>query len=105
MALTTLKERLRQSFHGAVAERFDAVFRITVDDESLLFRVSQGTLDFDLPPAARPDATFMFDDVDTAWALLSGRADLFEAFMEGRFRSDGYLIWAFSLTAMFRTTG
>ncbi len=45
----------------------------------------------------------MFEDVDTAWALLSGRGDAFDAFMEGRFKSDGYLMWAFALMAMFQS--
>jgi putative sterol carrier protein len=56
-----------------------------------------------VPEHTRPDATFMFEDVDTAWALLSGRGDAFEAFMQGRFRSDGYLMWAFALMAMFQS--
>ena len=39
--------------------------------------------------------------MDIAWALLSGQANAFDAFMEGRFRADGYLMWAFTLMAMF----
>jgi hypothetical protein len=104
MALETLKEHLRQSFQPAVTARLDAVFRISVADESLSFRVSHGHLEFDLPSGTAPDATFMFADADTAWALLSGGADAFEAFMDGRFRSDGYLVWAFVLMAMFRSS-
>ena len=41
--------------------------------------------------------------MDIAWALLSGQADAFSAFMEGRFRSDGYLMWAFTLMSMFQS--
>lgn len=104
MALRALQDHLKTSFHPAAAGKLDAVFRIAVNGESLSFRVHHGRLDFDLPSDIRPDATFMFEDVDTAWALLSGRADAFEAFMQGRFRSDGYLMWAFALMAMFQST-
>lgn len=103
MALRSLARHLERSFNPAVAERLDAVFRITVDGDALVFRVSHGSLDFDVPEGARPDVTFMFEDADTAWALLSGRDDAFEAFMEGRFKSDGYLMWAFALMAMFQS--
>lgn len=103
VALRSLEQHLERSFHPAAADRLDAVFRITVDGDSLTFRVDHGTLDLHVPAGTRPDATFMFEDVDTAWALLSGRANAFEAFMEGRFRSDGNLMWAFALMAMFQS--
>jgi len=103
MALRALRRHLEESFQPGPAAKLDAVFRLEVDDAALTFRVREGDLDFDVPAGARPDATFMFDDVDTAWALLSGRADAFEAFMQGRFRSDGYLMWAFALMAMFQS--
>lgn len=104
MALQALKDHLQATFHPAAAGHFDAVFRLQVDDESLLFQVCNGAIDFDLPAATAPDATFIFEDEDTAWALLSGRADAFDAFMQGRFKSDGYLMWAFALMAMFQST-
>lgn len=103
MALKSLEKHLQHSFNPAAAAGLDAVFRVAVGDDSLTFRVRNQSLDFDLPPGISPDVTFMFEDVDTAWALLSGRADAFEAFMEGRFRSDGYLMWAFALMAMFQS--
>lgn len=104
MSLRALKDHLAASFHPAAAGKLDAIFRVAVDGEALTFQVSNGRLDFDLPDEVEPDATFLFADVDTAWALLSGRADAFDAFMEGRFRSDGYLMWAFALMAMFQSS-
>ena len=104
MAVDALRAHLEQNFQPAMAARFDAVLRIEVGDEPLPFRVRHGRLDFDVGADIRPDAIFMFEDADTAWALLSGRADAFEAFMEGRFRSDGYLMWAFALMAMFKSS-
>ena len=104
MALGALRQHLQQAFQPAVTTRLDAVFRVEVGQDSLSFRVNHGNLDFDLAPGTVPDVTFTFADDETAWTLLSGRADAFEAFMDGRFRSDGYLVWAFTLMAMFRST-
>lgn len=104
MALDALKRHLEGSFHPAAASQLDAVFRIDVEGQHLTFHVHQGRLDFAVAADREPDATFMFEDADTAWTLLSGQGDAFEAFMDGRFRSDGYLMWAFALMAMFRST-
>ncbi|MEQ8860182.1 MAG: SCP2 sterol-binding domain-containing protein [Pseudomonadales bacterium] len=104
MTLRALRDHLQSSFHPAAAGHFDAVFRLQTDDDTLTFQVRDGRISFDLPDEVRPDATFLFDDDDTAWALLTGRADAFEAFMDGRFRSDGYLMWAFALMAMFESS-
>ena len=103
MPLSALEQLLRESFDPGPVTGIDAVFRLQVEREALTFRVRDGTLDFGVE--ACPDATFMFDHVETARALLSGEADAVEAFMHGRFRSDGYLLWAFVLLAMFRRTG
>jgi hypothetical protein len=103
MALHALKAHLQGNFHPPAATGLDAVFRLSIGTEALTFRVRDRLLDFDLPPGIEPDATFMFEDVDTAWSLLSGKADAFDAFMRGRFSSDGYLMWAFALMAMFQS--
>jgi putative sterol carrier protein len=103
MSSNALQAHLQQNFQPAVAARVDAVFRLEAGGATLSFRVDHGRLCFDLPPGTRPDATFMFRDEQTAWALLTGQGDAFEAFMDGRFRSDGYLMWAFALMAMFRS--
>lgn len=81
----------------------DAVIRLSIANEHLQFEISERTIHFHDADSRTPDATFYFEDVDTAWALLSGQASAFDAFMEGRFRADGYLMWAFTLMAMFRS--
>ncbi len=103
MALNALQQHLEESFHPAAAAGLDAIFRLDVAGDGLSFRVHDGRLDFSVDDAVEPDATFMFEDVDTAWSLLSGHGNAFEAFMAGRFRSDGYLMWAFALMAMFQS--
>jgi len=103
MALRALQNHLEKTFYPQAAGGLDAVLRLAIGDESLTFRIFAQQLQFDDSGALQPDATFYFEDVDTAWALLSGRADAFSAFMEGRFRADGYLMWAFMLMAMFQS--
>jgi len=110
MALRSLQKHLEENFHPAAAGTIDATFRLTIDgpsdEEVLTFHVSHGVLDFSdgRTDAHVCDATFYFADIDTAWALLSGQGDAFQAFMDGQFRADGYLMWAFALMAMFRAT-
>ncbi|MCZ6709806.1 MAG: hypothetical protein O7B25_05530 [Gammaproteobacteria bacterium] len=99
MALRTLQTFMENSFHPSAATAIDATFRVAIDAETLTFEVCRGTLEFVDSPYY--DATFYFPDVDTARALLSGQADVSEAFMNGHFRADGYLMWAFALLAMF----
>lgn len=102
MALPALQAHLEKNFHPAAAATLDATFRLDIEDQSITFAVRHGVLEFIDSDSC--DATFYFADVDTAWALLSGQADAFEAFMQGRFRADGYLMWAFALMAMFHSS-
>jgi putative sterol carrier protein len=100
MALTLLQAHLEKHFHAPAAAAIDATFRLAIDAETLTFEVRHGVLDF--VDSEHFDVTFYFADVDTALDLLSGQSDPFEAFMNGRFRADGHLMWAFSLMAMFQ---
>ncbi len=103
MALRALQSHLEKTFFPPASAGLDAVIRLAIADEYLQFEISDGTLSFHDAAARQPDATFFFEDVDTAWSLLSGQSSAFDAFMEGRFRADGYLMWAFTLMAMFRS--
>ena len=103
MALDDLHELLETSFHPPAARGMDAVLRIQAADDALTIRVTGGEIEFDLDNRLQPDTTFRFADVATARALFAGEEEAFEAFMSGRFRADGYLIWAFTLMAMFRS--
>jgi len=104
MSLIDLRQLLEANFHPPAARALDAVLCIRVgENEALSFRVAHGELDFDPARCAHPDTTFRFADHATARALLSGQEDAFDAFMHGRFRADGYLMWAFALMAMFRS--
>ncbi|MGD8829655.1 MAG: SCP2 sterol-binding domain-containing protein [Pseudomonadales bacterium] len=104
MALRALQSHLSKTFFPPASQGMDAVIRLAIADEYLQFEIADGAIRFHDAETRRPDATFYFEDVDIAWALLSGQEDAFKAFMEGRFRADGYLMWAFTLMAMFRSS-
>jgi putative sterol carrier protein len=103
MALRALQSHLENTFFAPASQGMDAIIRLDIDEEELVFEISEQQIRFDQAAELTPDATFYFEDVDIAWALLSGQADAFTAFMEGRFRADGYLMWAFTLMAMFQS--
>lgn len=49
-----------------------------------------------------PSVTMFFPDLETALALLEGRLDPMEAFLDGQIRSDGNLLLALQLIGLFR---
>lgn len=99
-----LRQLLTGSFYPPAAQGMDAVLSLVVDDQhALTIKVTDGLLQFLPEHGVDPDTTFRFADAATAHALLSGHEDAFQAFMAGRFRADGYLMWAFTLMAMFRS--
>jgi len=102
MTITDLHRLLEASFQPGITRGMDAVLRVQAGEDAVTFRVDHGTIVFDPGNLLVPDATFHFADVATARELLQGEQDAFEAFMAGRFRADGYLMWAFALIAMFR---
>lgn len=99
------KAWLAARFRPEAASDVDVVFALATEDEAgreplATLAVAAGRLRFD---SAEPvDATFFFDGVETARAVLSGEADPIAAFMAGRFRADGNLPLAFVLLGLFR---
>ena len=64
-------------------------------------RIESGQLTVGRDAATAADVTFMFENLGTAWQILLGEANAIDAFMHGRFRSDGYLMMAFKLMEIF----
>lgn len=100
MIRNALTNRLQSAFHPPAASHLDATFALDVGGEHIVFRVRHGQLEF--ADGLEADATFYFDTPAQALQLLTGDADVFQAFMEGRFRANGYLMWTFALLNMFR---
>lgn len=103
MTLRALQSHLEKAFYPPASTGMDAVIRLAIAEQELQFQVSQGQIAFHEPGSVKPDATFFFQDMATAWPLLSGKASAFDAFMAGKFRADGYLMWAFTLMSMFQS--
>ena len=72
----------------------DQVLRLQIEGHSLHW-----STDSHRPTA---DVTFYFCSPDQAYEILCGSADLMAEFMQGRFRSSGYLLWTFPLLTLFR---
>ena len=104
-----LKQALQAAFHPAAAVDFDARVRLQLglpEDSpapALTLTIHHGVLDVaESTPGEAVDFTLFFADAEQALALLTGQADPVAAFMAHEFRADGYLIWVFSVLAMFR---
>lgn len=99
----------RDEFRDTLARRFDESARSAHDVRialavggwrPLVCSIGEAGLVFDDDAVA--EATFFFDSAQTALDLLCGDADVMDAFMEERFRSDGSLTLVFLLLSVFR---
>ena len=105
-----LVAQLSASFNPVLAREFDGTVVLELDpgsDQGAAQRVvlilDHGKLQTRVTTDQTPaDITLYFHSAAEAAALLQGSANPVTAFMEGRFRSDGYLIWVFSVLSMFR---
>ena len=99
-----LESALRDSFKSAVAAEFDAAIRIICADQPTIWmRIDHGHIVVEQSDGSRAaDLTLYFDNEASAVDLLTGKADPIRAFMAHEFRSDGYLVWVFTVLSMFR---
>jgi putative sterol carrier protein len=96
-----LTNELHTRFRPEAAVGIDMIVRLDVSEhEHLLLRVADGVLTIS-DQSGPPDVTFRFADLPTTIALIRGQANAIDAFMQGRFRSDGYLMMAFKLMELF----
>jgi putative sterol carrier protein len=100
-SLDNLALQLERRFRADQSAGVDMRLRIDTGEGRIDFHIERGTLTLSPPTAATPDVTFLFHDLATAWRILLGEANAIEAFMQGRFRADGYLMMAFRLMEMF----
>lgn len=101
MTTHDLAAELRARFRPEAAIGVDMLVRLNVsDDEHLLLRISDCALTV-THGTQLPDVTFRFADLATATRIIRGQADAIEAFMNGRFSADGYLMMAFKLMELF----
>ncbi len=107
-----LGDELRRRFVPTAALGFD--YRIDLDlglEPLVRLRIRQQQLALSFYPyldtrsvEPQADVRFYFPDLATGRSLLLGEASAIDAFMQGDFRSDGYLMLSFELMAMFNST-
>ena len=118
LARQYLDARINRPLLPNLYNSFNGSIRLQVDHEAIDFDIRHSIFSW-LPqqvstPVARQnadaghvdvrdvDATFHFASWADMVALLCGQANLMEAFMQQRVRADGYLLWTFTLLALFR---
>ena len=105
-----LVAQLSSSFNRAAAREFDGTvvleFRHQSDlpvEQRVVLKVDDGDQQTRIAREPTPaDITLYFHSVDEAAELLQGKTNPVNAFMDGRFRSDGHLVWVFTVLSMFR---
>lgn len=99
-SLANLARLLERRFRPEQAVGVDMRLRLSTGEGDIDMHIDSGTLTVGAPVGAA-DVTFMFENLATAWQILVGEANAIDAFMHGRFRSDGYLMMAFKLMEIF----
>ncbi len=114
--LKALGDELRRRFVPAAADAQDLRVDLDLGIDVLMrlrIRSAQLALSFlrrdvidqtDEEQLPKADVRFYFPDPATGRALLLGEDNAIDAFMRGDFRSDGYLMLAFQLMALFNST-
>lgn len=99
------EKELARRFQAAAAESVDLALAFAIDGDVprrlTAFEVRDGALTFQDGDGGALDATFFFDQPQTALDILDGRENPFDAFADSRFRSDGNLPLAFVLLGLF----
>ena len=99
--LDNLARVLERRFRPEQAVGVDMRLRLSTGEGDIDMRIESGQLTVGRDAATAADVTFMFENLGTAWQILLGEANAIDAFMHGRFRSDGYLMMAFKLMEIF----
>ncbi|MDA0979627.1 MAG: SCP2 sterol-binding domain-containing protein [Proteobacteria bacterium] len=101
--LSALHERLAPHFKPAFIQRDYTCFQFRFDDgEPFFLTVTPTTFEFSQGEKPDPTLTLYLDNHETCEALLEGRINSMDAFMEGRYRADGNIVLSQLLLYLFR---
>ena len=101
MSIEDLEAELYRRFRPDAAAGVDMLVRLSISERAhLLLNLRDCALTITRDSRA-PDVTFLFNDLATATAIIRGETDAIGAFMNGKFRADGYLMMAFKLMEIF----
>ena len=100
----TLREKtefLAPHFKPGFLQTEHAVFQFQFD-EAKPFHLDVQSSSFTLSPGlhSSPTVTLYIDQPKTCWNLLIGREDGMQAFMDGRYRADGNIVFE-SITTLY----
>ena len=94
-----LAKELEAHFSAEAAVECDIRIGIAIASDLIcVFHVASRHLTRVDEPA---EVTFTFPDAETALSIAFGQEDPIEAFMQGRFRSDGHLLLVFLFLSLF----
>ena len=103
------EQELARRFQADAAQGVDLAMAFAVEGDVpqrlTAFEVRDGALTFQHGEGSELDATFFFDQAQTALDVLDGKENPFTAFADSRFRADGSLPLAFVLLELFRGGG
>jgi len=99
--LDNLARLLERRFRPEQAVGVDMLLRLSTGEGDIDVRIESGRVAIARERDGNADVTFIFEGLGTAWQILLGEANAIDAFMHGRFRSDGYLMMAFKLMEIF----
>ena len=93
---TTLSDRYTAESEAVV----DAFIGIQVGSQSCVMQATDGGIVF---CHEAPDFTLIFEDQTTFENVLGDMQAAIQAFMQGKFRSTGYIMWSFQTLRMFNS--
>ncbi len=106
--MSGLQALLKQRFDPTRTGDMDATVEFSWPQGSCRVSVHPGKAVFHDTPEDAPEAELVlyFRDEQQAMDIISGQGNAIDAFMQGDFRSNGYLIWTFqTLSAFSKSSG
>ena len=104
--MLNLLAQLKRQFNPARADTLDATIEFRSAQGSCYVSVRDGQATFydALERAPEVELVLYFRDEQQAIDIVQGAADPIAAFLQGDFRSNGYIIWVFQTLSAFSSS-
>ena len=105
-SIDKVAEYLKNNFDPTAASEIDARIELRLSNESVHFVIKDEELHMAQPEEdpSNPEIILFFESANLAYEIFTGTTEVVHAFMNGQFRSDSNLIWAFQILGAFRKT-
>lgn len=101
--LESRERELTPLFKPGFLQREHTVFQFEFDkDEPFHMTVTTNRFSLTAGRHESPTLRLFIDDHRTCWALIQGRLDGMQAFMEGRYRADSHIVLSQLLLYLFK---